>query len=87
MKTIVFAYAEMGCAGITALLNAGYEISAIFTHADTSPESHAFPSVARLAAEQAFRFMRRKMLIIRCGWIASAPCSRTLSSRFIIAPC
>ncbi len=42
----------MGCAGITALLNAGYEISAIFTHADTSPESHAFPSVARLAAEQ-----------------------------------
>ncbi|WP_239954867.1 bifunctional UDP-4-amino-4-deoxy-L-arabinose formyltransferase/UDP-glucuronic acid oxidase ArnA [Pantoea sp. Z09] len=51
MKTIVFAYAEMGCAGITALLNAGYEISAIFTHADTSPESHAFPSVARLAAE------------------------------------
>ena len=52
MKTIVFAYAEMGCAGITALLNAGYKISAIFTHADTSPESHAFPSVARLAAEQ-----------------------------------
>ncbi|MBA0038607.1 bifunctional UDP-4-amino-4-deoxy-L-arabinose formyltransferase/UDP-glucuronic acid oxidase ArnA [Pantoea sp. BIGb0393] len=51
MKTIVFAYAEMGCTGITALLNAGYEISAIFTHADTSPESHAFPSVARLAAE------------------------------------
>ena len=52
MKTIVFAYAEMGCTGISALLNAGYEISAIFTHADTSPESHAFPSVARLAAEQ-----------------------------------
>jgi len=52
MKTIVFAYAEMGCAGISALLNTGYEISAIFTHADTSPESHAFPSVARLAAEQ-----------------------------------
>lgn len=51
MKTIVFAYAEMGCAGINALLNAGYEIGAIFTHADTSPESHAFPSVARLAAE------------------------------------
>ncbi|KNC05953.1 UDP-4-amino-4-deoxy-L-arabinose formyltransferase [Pantoea sp. RIT-PI-b] len=51
MKTIVFAYAEMGCTGITALLNAGYEISAIFTHADSSPESHAFPSVARLAAE------------------------------------
>lgn len=52
MKTIVFAYAEMGCAGINALLNAGFEISAIFTHADTAPESHFFDSVARLAAEQ-----------------------------------
>lgn len=52
MKTIVFAYAEMGCAGINALLKAGFDISAIFTHADTSPESHFFDSVARLAAEQ-----------------------------------
>lgn len=52
MKTIVFAYAEMGCAGINALIDAGYEISAIFTHADTSSESHFFDSVARLAAEQ-----------------------------------
>lgn len=52
MKTVVFAYAEMGCAGISALLNAGYEISAIFTHSDTGTESHYFDSVARLAAEQ-----------------------------------
>ncbi|MEZ3501387.1 bifunctional UDP-4-amino-4-deoxy-L-arabinose formyltransferase/UDP-glucuronic acid oxidase ArnA [Pantoea sp. KPR_PJ] len=52
MKTIVFAYAEMGCAGINALLNAGFDICAIFTHADTSPESHFFDSVARLAAER-----------------------------------
>lgn len=52
MKTIVFAYAEMGCAGINALLDAGYEISAIFTHADNSSESHFFDSVARLAAEK-----------------------------------
>lgn len=51
MKTIVFAYAEMGCAGITELLNAGFDISAIFTHTDTSSESHFFDSVARLAAE------------------------------------
>jgi UDP-4-amino-4-deoxy-L-arabinose formyltransferase/UDP-glucuronic acid dehydrogenase (UDP-4-keto-hexauronic acid decarboxylating) len=42
----------MGCAGISALLNAGYEISAIFTHSDTGTESHFFDSVARLAAEQ-----------------------------------
>ncbi|MBB3307370.1 MULTISPECIES: bifunctional UDP-4-amino-4-deoxy-L-arabinose formyltransferase/UDP-glucuronic acid oxidase ArnA [unclassified Enterobacter] len=52
MKTVVFAYAEMGCAGISALLNAGYDISAIFTHSDTGTESHFFDSVARLAAEQ-----------------------------------
>jgi len=52
MKTIVFAYAEMGCAGIAALLKSGFEIDAIFTHADTSSESHFFDSVARLAAEQ-----------------------------------
>ncbi|MDF7649563.1 bifunctional UDP-4-amino-4-deoxy-L-arabinose formyltransferase/UDP-glucuronic acid oxidase ArnA [Pantoea sp. Acro-805] len=52
MKTIVFAYHDMGCAGITALLNAGFEISAIFTHADSAAENHFFGSVARLAAEQ-----------------------------------
>ncbi|ORM65319.1 bifunctional UDP-glucuronic acid oxidase/UDP-4-amino-4-deoxy-L-arabinose formyltransferase [Pantoea rodasii] len=52
MKTIVFAYHDMGCAGITALLNAGFEISAIFTHADSATENHFFGSVARLAAEQ-----------------------------------
>lgn len=52
MKTIVFAYHDMGCAGITALINAGFEISAIFTHADSANENHFFSSVARLAAEQ-----------------------------------
>jgi len=52
MKTIVFAYHDMGCAGITALLNTGFEISAIFTHADSAAENHFFGSVARLAAEQ-----------------------------------
>ena len=31
MKTVVFAYHDMGCLGIEALLSAGYEISAIFT--------------------------------------------------------
>ncbi|WP_427004011.1 bifunctional UDP-4-amino-4-deoxy-L-arabinose formyltransferase/UDP-glucuronic acid oxidase ArnA [Pantoea eucrina] len=52
MKTVVFAYAEMGCAGINALLKAGFEIAAIFTHTDTGAESHFFDSVARLAAER-----------------------------------
>ncbi|WP_426767243.1 bifunctional UDP-4-amino-4-deoxy-L-arabinose formyltransferase/UDP-glucuronic acid oxidase ArnA [Erwinia aphidicola] len=51
MKTIVFAYHDMGCAGIRALLQAGFSISAIFTHADRASENHFFGSVARLAAE------------------------------------
>ncbi|MGG6136181.1 bifunctional UDP-4-amino-4-deoxy-L-arabinose formyltransferase/UDP-glucuronic acid oxidase ArnA [Pantoea allii] len=51
MKTIVFAYHDMGCAGINALLKAGYTISAIYTHADTASENHFFGSVARIAAE------------------------------------
>ena len=52
MKTIVFAYHDMGCAGINALLKAGFDICAIFTHADQASENHFFGSVARLAAEQ-----------------------------------
>ncbi|NRH24600.1 bifunctional UDP-4-amino-4-deoxy-L-arabinose formyltransferase/UDP-glucuronic acid oxidase ArnA [Pantoea stewartii] len=51
MKTIVFAYHDMGCAGINALLKAGFTISAIYTHADTASENHFFGSVARIAAE------------------------------------
>ncbi|MCU5775651.1 bifunctional UDP-4-amino-4-deoxy-L-arabinose formyltransferase/UDP-glucuronic acid oxidase ArnA [Erwiniaceae bacterium BAC15a-03b] len=52
MKTIVFAYHDMGCVGIQALLQAGFSISAIFTHADSAAENHFFGSVARIAAEQ-----------------------------------
>ncbi|WP_312559679.1 bifunctional UDP-4-amino-4-deoxy-L-arabinose formyltransferase/UDP-glucuronic acid oxidase ArnA [Atlantibacter hermannii] len=52
MKTIVFAYHDMGCAGIKALLKAGFDICAIFTHPDRASENHFFGSVARLAAEQ-----------------------------------
>lgn len=52
MKAVVFAYHDMGCIGINALVNAGYEIEAIFTHADSSNENHFFASVARTAAEQ-----------------------------------
>ncbi|EEW0112363.1 TPA: bifunctional UDP-4-amino-4-deoxy-L-arabinose formyltransferase/UDP-glucuronic acid oxidase ArnA [Escherichia albertii] len=51
MKTVVFAYHDMGCLGIEALLAAGYEISAIFTHADNPGEKAFYASVARLAAE------------------------------------
>ncbi|AFJ46518.1 bifunctional UDP-4-amino-4-deoxy-L-arabinose formyltransferase/UDP-glucuronic acid oxidase ArnA [Shimwellia blattae] len=52
MKAVVFAYHDMGCTGIRALLAAGYHIAAIFTHTDNPAENHFFGSVARLAAEQ-----------------------------------
>ncbi|PKH26265.1 bifunctional UDP-glucuronic acid oxidase/UDP-4-amino-4-deoxy-L-arabinose formyltransferase [Enterobacterales bacterium CwR94] len=52
MKTVVFAYHDMGCVGINALIRAGYQIEAIFTHADSAGENTFYGSVARLAAEQ-----------------------------------
>ncbi len=51
MKAVVFAYHDMGCVGTQALLDAGFEIAAIFTHPDNANENHFFGSVARIAAE------------------------------------
>ncbi|MDN8599411.1 bifunctional UDP-4-amino-4-deoxy-L-arabinose formyltransferase/UDP-glucuronic acid oxidase ArnA [Citrobacter sp. S2-9] len=51
MKAVVFAYHDMGCQGIEALLDAGYEITAIFTHADNPAEKAFFGSVSRLGAD------------------------------------
>ena len=52
MKAVVFAYHDMGCVGTLALLDAGFEIAAIFTHPDSASENHFFGSVARIAAER-----------------------------------
>lgn len=49
-KAVVFAYHDIGCAGIEALLNAGYEIAAVFTHADDPKENTFYGSVAQLCA-------------------------------------
>lgn len=51
MKTVVFAYHNMGCTGIKSLIQNGYEITAVFTHADDPNENIFFDSVAKLAAE------------------------------------
>ncbi|MFY1663039.1 bifunctional UDP-4-amino-4-deoxy-L-arabinose formyltransferase/UDP-glucuronic acid oxidase ArnA [Pseudomonas sp. Pseu.R1] len=50
LKAVVFAYHDIGCVGIEALLNAGYDISAVFTHADDPKEKTFFGSVAQLCA-------------------------------------
>ncbi|MDN3219585.1 bifunctional UDP-4-amino-4-deoxy-L-arabinose formyltransferase/UDP-glucuronic acid oxidase ArnA [Pseudomonas nunensis] len=49
-KAVVFAYHDIGCAGIDALLGAGYEIAAVFTHADDPKENAFYGSVAQLCA-------------------------------------
>ena len=51
MKAVVFAYHDMGCLGVQAVLDAGYDIAAIFTHADNPGENAFFGSVSHLAAD------------------------------------
>ncbi|EZP25922.1 bifunctional UDP-4-amino-4-deoxy-L-arabinose formyltransferase/UDP-glucuronic acid oxidase ArnA [Pseudomonas sp. RIT288] len=51
-KTVVFAYHDIGCAGIEALLNSGYDIAAVFTHADDPKENTFYASVAQLCANK-----------------------------------
>lgn len=52
MKAVVFAYHDMGCTGVRALLDAGFEIGAVFTHRDDPGEQPFFESVAHLCAER-----------------------------------
>ena len=52
LKAVVFAYHDIGCTGIEALLSAGYEISAVFTHADDPKENNFYGSVAQLCARK-----------------------------------
>ena len=52
MRAVVFAYNNIGCEGIEALLKNGFEIAAVFTHKDDPNENLWFRSVARLAAEK-----------------------------------
>jgi UDP-4-amino-4-deoxy-L-arabinose formyltransferase/UDP-glucuronic acid dehydrogenase (UDP-4-keto-hexauronic acid decarboxylating) len=50
MKAVVLAYHNIGCAGVRALLRAGLDIEAVFTHPDDPNENTWFDSVAELAA-------------------------------------
>ncbi|MDD3885288.1 MAG: formyltransferase family protein, partial [Victivallaceae bacterium] len=50
-KCVVFAYHNIGRAGIEALRRNGFEISAVFTHRDDPAENIWFGSVAELAGE------------------------------------
>lgn len=50
MRAVVFAYHDIGCEGLRALLRHGYEVAAVFTHRDDPHENVWFGSVAELAA-------------------------------------
>jgi UDP-4-amino-4-deoxy-L-arabinose formyltransferase/UDP-glucuronic acid dehydrogenase (UDP-4-keto-hexauronic acid decarboxylating) len=52
MRAIVFAYHEIGAAGLRALLRAGVDIAAVITHRDDPAEAAWHTSVARMAAER-----------------------------------
>ncbi|MHB9098560.1 MAG: formyltransferase [Syntrophales bacterium] len=53
MKSVVFAYHNMGLAGLRALRRAGLEIAAIFSHEDDPDENCWFGSVKAWAIDQA----------------------------------
>ncbi|HPL63653.1 MAG: formyltransferase [Syntrophales bacterium] len=50
MRAVVFAYHNMGIAGLESLLRNGFEVAAIFTHEDDPEENRWFDSVADWAA-------------------------------------
>lgn len=72
-KAVVFAYHDIGCVGLQALLDAGYDIAAVFTHADDPAEKNLF-SARWLSSVPGMTYpcMRLKTQTTRCGWNASA---------------
>lgn len=55
MKTVVFAYHNMGLVGLESLLKHDYEIAAVFTHEDDPGENCWFGSVKQWAQEQGIK--------------------------------
>ncbi|CAM3792612.1 bifunctional UDP-4-amino-4-deoxy-L-arabinose formyltransferase/UDP-glucuronic acid oxidase ArnA [Xenorhabdus thuongxuanensis] len=51
MKAVIFAYHDIGCVGLNALVEAGFDVQAVFTHTDHPNENHFFSSVARIGAD------------------------------------
>ena len=48
MKTIVFAYSEFGCIGIEELVEAGFQIEAVYTYTESPEDIGFYRSVARI---------------------------------------
>lgn len=60
MKAVVFAYHDMGCTGIQSLLDAGYDIAAIFTHPDNPGRKPFLAPWRALPPSRVFRCGPRK---------------------------
>lgn len=52
MRAVVFAYHNMGIVGIRALLESGFEVPMVFSHADDPKEDRWFGSVADFCRER-----------------------------------
>lgn len=50
LRTVIFAYSEVGHLCLSELLRQGVRVEAVFTHEDSPGETQWFPSVAKLAA-------------------------------------
>jgi UDP-4-amino-4-deoxy-L-arabinose formyltransferase/UDP-glucuronic acid dehydrogenase (UDP-4-keto-hexauronic acid decarboxylating) len=51
MRTVVFAYNNIGCTGIEALVKNGFDVAAVFTHSDDPGEKIWFRSAAETASK------------------------------------
>ena len=51
MKTIVFAYHDVGCMGVRVLKRLGVTVGAVYTHDDDPGENHWFGSVRKTCAD------------------------------------
>ena len=71
MKAVVFAYNNIGCEGIEALLKNGFEISAVFTHKDDPMKISGSVPSRKSPRTTGSRSMRPKTRTIRSGSPAS----------------
>jgi methionyl-tRNA formyltransferase len=70
MRSVVFAYHDMGLAGLRALRRAGIEIAAIFSHEDDPDENCWFGSVKEWAIQAAIP-LYRPLNVNEPEWVAT----------------
>ena len=79
MRAVVFAYHNMGIVGIRALLANGFEVPAVFAHADDPKENRWFGSVTE--------FCREKGIPVHLPGKVNDPLRPISSFPFIIGRC